>query len=197
MKEGVRDPGEDDARLMARFVASRDRAVFEALYRRHRDRMVAYAGRYVRERARAEELAQEIFVRVYTAKTYEAQGTFTAWLYRVATNVCLNELRRPEHKQRFSEFEDQTVNETPESQLAEKQLGARLQTALAELPDKQRAAFIMARMDGLTHQEIAAALSTTIPAVKSLIHRALETLREAARPAPESDVVLRAKEVSP
>lgn len=181
----MRDPAEDDARLMARFVASRERAVFEALYRRHRDRMIAYAGRYVRERPRAEELAQEIFVRVYTTKSYEPQGTFTAWLYRVATNVCLNELRRPEHRQRFQAFEEATVHETPESQLAERELGARLEAALARLPEKQRAAFIMARMDGLSHQEIAGALDTTIPAVKSLIHRALENLRAAVRDAPQ------------
>ena len=176
----VADAPDDDARQMARFVATRDRSAFEGLFRRHRDRMVAYAGRYVRERAKAEELAQEIFVKVYTTKSYEAQGTFTSWLYRVATNVCLNEVRRPEHRQKFTEYEEQAEQATPESALIEKELGVRLEVALDALPDKQRAAFIMARMDGLRHDEIAAVLSTTVPAVKSLIHRALLSLRRAA-----------------
>jgi RNA polymerase sigma-70 factor (ECF subfamily) len=195
LNEQVADAALDDAGLMARFVATRDRSVFERLFRQHRDRMVAYAGRYVRDRARAEELAQEIFVKVYTTKTYEAQGSFTSWLYRVATNVCLNELRRPEHRQRFSEYEEQAAGTTPEAQLIQKELGLRLSRALEGLPDKQRAAFIMARMDGLRHEEIAVALSTTIPAVKSLIHRALETLREAASPPLEPSMQDRPGEV--
>lgn len=188
MNKLAAEPGLDDADLMVRFVETRDRSVFEMLFKRHRDRMVAYAGRYVRDRARAEELAQEIFVKVYTTKSYEAQGSFTSWLYRVATNVCLNELRRPEHRQRFTEYEDQAGTQTPETELSEKELGLRLQRALDVLPDKQRAAFIMARMDGLRHDEIASALSTTVPAVKSLIHRALETLRRAATAQAEDPV---------
>jgi RNA polymerase sigma-70 factor (ECF subfamily) len=192
----VAEAADDDARLMARFVATRERSVFEGLFRRHRDRMVAYAGRYVRERAKAEELAQEIFVKVYTTKSYEAQGSFTSWLYRVATNVCLNELRRPEHRQRFTAYEEQAGHTTPESVLIERELSERLERALAQLPDKQRAAFIMARMDGLRHDEIAAALSTTVPAVKSLIHRALVSLRDAATQASATEDPKAPKEVS-
>ena len=84
---------------MARFVSTRDRGMFEALFAKHRRSMVAYAGRYVRNPARAEELAQEIFVKVYTTKSYSPDAPFKTWLYRVATNVCLNELRRPASRQ--------------------------------------------------------------------------------------------------
>jgi RNA polymerase sigma-70 factor (ECF subfamily) len=179
---------------MARFVQTRDRGMFERLFQRHRRSMVAYAGRYVRNAARAEELAQEIFVRVYTTKAYTPTASFKTWLYRVATNVCLNELRRPENKQmiesidaegrdgelRSSDLSDPSSS-SPETQLAERQLALRLESVLARLPEKQRAAFIMARHENMSHDQIADALSTSIPAVKSLIHRALESLRKEAQ----------------
>lgn len=181
---------DDDASLMARFVESRDRRMFDRLFQRYRRQMVAYAARYVRDRARAEELAQEIFVRVYTTKNYQPDATFKTWLYRVATNVCLNEIRRPEHKQSMETLEAPSdeaparqlasPDASPEVQLAGRQLAKRLEKVLSALPEKQRAAFLMARYESMSHEEIASALTTTVPAVKSLIHRALETLRREA-----------------
>ncbi|MCC7382641.1 MAG: sigma-70 family RNA polymerase sigma factor [Deltaproteobacteria bacterium] len=182
---------DDDATVMAAFVETRDRKKFEVLFQRHKRAMVAYAGRYVRSTARAEELAQEIFVRVYTTKRYEPGATFKSWLYRVATNVCLNELRRSEHRQVLESLEGRDGEggaltrvadggASPEQQLAERQLARGLEAALASLPEKQRAAFVMARFEAMSHEDIAGALSTTIPAVKSLIHRALETMRAKA-----------------
>jgi RNA polymerase sigma-70 factor (ECF subfamily) len=183
---------DEDARRMVAFVATRDRRLFEQLFERHRRAMVAHAGRYVRDAARAEELAQEVFVRVYRTRSYEPTARFKTWLYRVATNVCLNELRRPEHRQRHESLEarmetkaDPTALDSPltprggspEETTASAQLARRLDAALGALPENQRAAFLMARHDGLTHEEIAEVLSTTVPAVKSLIHRALEALR--------------------
>lgn len=180
---------DDDAAVMAAFVETRDRKKFEVLFQRHKRAMVAYAGRYVRSTARAEELAQEIFVRVYTTKRYEPDASFKSWLYRVATNVCLNELRRSEHRQVIESIDDAESrllgrvadgSASPEQQLAQHQLARGLEDALAALPEKQRAAFVMARFEAMSHEEIAGALSTTIPAVKSLIHRALEALRTKA-----------------
>lgn len=179
--------GDDDASLMAAFVETRDRRMFERLFQRHRQAMVAYAARYVKNQARAEELAQEIFVRVYTTKNYQPDASFKTWLYRVATNVCLNEIRRPEHKQAMETIDAETADGkkrelassevSPEGLVAGQQLVVRLEQLLRELPEKQRAAFLMCRYEAMTHEEIAGALSTTVPAVKSLIHRALETLR--------------------
>lgn len=180
--------GDDDATLMAAFVSTRDRKKFDVLFQRYRRAMVAYAARYVRDRARAEELAQEIFVRVYTTKHYEAEASFKTWLYRVATNLCLNEVRRPEHRQKLESLDQpaerrpvlRSEDASPETEAAGRQLAVRLERVLAALPEKQRAAFVMARYEAMTHDEIAGALSTTVPAVKSLIHRALETLRREA-----------------
>jgi RNA polymerase sigma-70 factor (ECF subfamily) len=168
---------DEDAALMVAFVKSRDRKMFERLFEKYRRSMVAHASRYVKNRARAEELAQEIFVRVYTTKAYEANAKFKTWLYRVATNVCLNELRRPEHREALEGVEmPRAIN--PEELAVGDQLAKRLDRAIDALPANQRAAFLMARQDNLSHEEIAHALETSVSAVKSLIHRALEALRK-------------------
>lgn len=180
--------GDADAAKMVSFVQTRDRAMFQALFQKYRRAMVAYAGRYVRDQARAEELAQEVFVRVYKTKAYEPDARFKTWLYRVATNVCLNEVRRPEHKQAFESLDARGEDEkrpelpagleaSPEALLAEQELARRLERVLAKLPEKQRAAFLMVRYEAMTHEEIAVALETSVSAVKSLVHRALEALR--------------------
>jgi RNA polymerase sigma-70 factor, ECF subfamily len=190
-----------DAALMAAFVQTRDRKVFEQLFERYRRAIVAHAARYVKDRARAEELAQEIFVRVYTTKSYQANAKFKTWLYRVATNVCLNELRRPENKEKLESLNgvEETKNVSasvlisrpvsPEEVLSSVELAKRVDRALDALPANQRAAFLMARHDNMSHEEIAEALETSVSAVKSLIHRALEALRK------EVNMVLRAEPV--
>ncbi len=181
---------DDDAALMAKFVETRDRQVFAVLFQRYERKMINHARRFVRDPARAEELAQDVFIRVYTTKRYEPTTKFSTWLYRVATNLCLNELRRPEHQQRLASLDaanpDERANELPspaadpEAAAHGQQLAQRLTAAMARLPAKQRAAFLMARQDHMSHEEIAAALETSVSAVKSLIHRALEALRREA-----------------
>lgn len=181
---------DDDAALMATFVQTRDRQVFAVLFQRYERKMINHARRFVRDPARAEELAQDVFVRVYTTKRYEPNTKFSTWLYRVATNLCLNELRRPEHQQQLSSLDAVRADDRPiemvspaadpEAQAHGRQMAERLQNAMDRLPAKQRAAFLMARQDHMSHEEIAAALETSVSAVKSLIHRALEGLRREA-----------------
>lgn len=177
---------------MAEFVSTRDRRRFELLFGRHERTVLNHVRRFVRNQARAEELTQDVFVRVYTTKNYKPETRFKTWLLRVATNVALNELRRPEHKQRLESMDAKEAGApgsteampgfaaSPEATIEGNQLADRLTAALDALPPKQRAAFLMARQDALSHEEIADALSTSVSAVKSLIHRALEALRRAA-----------------
>jgi RNA polymerase sigma-70 factor (ECF subfamily) len=174
---------DEEGAWMAEFVRTRDRALFDRLYRRYRDRMVAHARRYVRDVSRAEEMAQDVFIRVYTSKRYVPDRPFKAWLYRVATNVCLNELRRGDNAVIKVPIDDLplTGSESPAADAEGKELQARLESRLAALPDKQRAAFVLARFEGLSHDEIATALETSVSATKSLIHRALEALRAEVR----------------
>jgi RNA polymerase sigma-70 factor (ECF subfamily) len=188
---------DEDAELMAKFVKTRDRQVFTTLFDRYERPMLAHARRFVKDPALAEELVQEIFVKVYTTKRYRPDHRFRTWLYRVATNVCLNELRRPHHGQRHDSLdaspEDGPAPELPgaepdpQQDLEGRELAARVAAALDRLPAKQRAAFLMVRHDGLSHDEIAEALETSVSAVKSLVHRALETLRREVEAALETE----------
>lgn len=172
---------DDDAALMATFVATRDRRVYTVLFDRHHRAVLRHVGRYVRDRRQAEELTQDVFVRMYRAQRYEPKTKFKTWLLRVATNVCLNELRRPERREKFEAIDEGRdpagQGPNPEGSLAGKELAARVEQALGKLPPNQRAAFLLARQDQLSHEEIAQTLETSVSAVKSLIHRALESLR--------------------
>lgn len=162
------------------------------LFDRHERGVFTHVRRFVKSSARAEELTQDVFIRVYTTKRYTPDTKFRTWLLRVATNVALNELRRPEHKQRLESMDAKDAGApgsadampangtAPDAALEGIELADRLTAALDALPPKQRAAFLMARQDALTHEEIAETLSTSVSAVKSLIHRALEALRKAA-----------------
>jgi RNA polymerase sigma-70 factor (ECF subfamily) len=181
-----------DARLMLQFQAG-DLAAFEVLFSRHSRSIVNFAYRFVRNREVAEELAQEVFIKVYdAARNYRAEAKFTTWLYRIATNVCLNEIRRPHFRtphqsldtpasddpdDRPPEIAD-TVLPSPETQMQRRGLRELLKRALDALPEKQRVAFILNKYQELSYAETADVMRTSEKAVKSLIHRAKEALAE-------------------
>ena len=188
-------PIEDtDADLMLRFKAG-DVEAFDRLFARHTRALINFAYRFVRNRGAAEELAQEIFLRVYEAAAgYEVQAKFTSWLYRIATNVCLNEIRKP-HVRAVLSKEEENCNvaavdfpklnraSLPPDRLLEQQAVSRaLSRTLEQLPEKQRAAFILNKYEELSYGEVADAMKISEKAVKSLIHRAKETLAEKLRP---------------
>jgi RNA polymerase sigma-70 factor (ECF subfamily) len=170
-----------DAGLMQK-VAAGDRRAFAALFDRHQASVVRFAYRFVGDRARAEELAQDIFVKLYrNAKSYRPSAKFKTFLFRVATNHCLNEVRRGEYRVKHVQ-DDAGKSEaealpgpsgsSPDQELAGRELEALVQRALGELSDRERAAFSMCRFEGMAYREIASALKATEAAVKSLIHRA-------------------------
>jgi RNA polymerase sigma-70 factor (ECF subfamily) len=180
-----------DAALMRAFQRG-DAAAFRTLFERHARAMVAFCHHFVRDAARAEELAQDVFVKLYrAADRYEPRARFRTFLYRIASNHCLNELRRgdaarpsPAGEEPFDPDALPSASPGPEAAFE----GAALETAvrrlLAELPEKQRAALVLCRFEGLSYEEIAEVLDTTVSAVKSLVHRA--TVSAAAALAPFS-----------
>jgi RNA polymerase sigma-70 factor (ECF subfamily) len=177
-------PDEDQERM--RRVARGDRDAFVELFDRHQAAVVRFATRMVGDPARAEELAQDIFLRVYqAAPRYQPTARFTTWLYRVATHHCLNELRTPARRAPPPAGEEALgtlaadAAHGPEAVSAGHSLARVVQAALAALPDRERAAFALCRFEGLSYRDIAEALEATEPAVKSLIHRATVTLAEA------------------
>jgi len=171
-----------DATLMLAFQQGDERA-FRTLFERHARAMVAFCHHFVRDAARAEELAQDVFLKVYRAAgRYRPSARFKTFLYRIASNHCLNELRRGEYAARSAKGpgpEDPpdpdglpSAGPTPEA-VAE---GAALERAVAALldglPEKQRAALVLCRFEGQSYEEIAEILETSVSAVKSLVHRA-------------------------
>ena len=176
---------DEDAKLMLRLRESGDRRAFEELYRRFTPPLVSFLARMVRSRARAEELAQDVFVRIYQARDrYEPRARFSTYLFGIATNLALNELDRA-HRRHERSMEAEGMPEDfgadgpgLDEQLEAKLTGERLDSALAALPDRQRAALLLRTTEGLGYGEIAAALDTSVSSVKSLLHRARTELGE-------------------
>jgi RNA polymerase sigma-70 factor (ECF subfamily) len=173
---------DDDAALLLAFQRG-DEAAFRLLYERNARAMIAYCHRFVRDAARAEELAQDVFVKLYrVAGRYQPSARFKTFLYRVATNHCLNEVRRAEFTQRAAGpvGEDQAPDldalpsgaAGPHEEAVARSLEQAVVSLLGALPDKQRAAFVLCRFEGMSYDEIAETLETSVSAVKSLIHRA-------------------------
>jgi RNA polymerase sigma-70 factor (ECF subfamily) len=181
-----------DAALMLAFQRG-DEAAFRALYERHARAMVAFCHHFVRDDARAEELAQDVFVKVYqAADRYRPTARLRTFLYRIASNHCLNELRRPDRAARAAEPPQArepvdldsfpSGGPSPEDHARGTALERAVRALLEKLPEKQRAAFVLCRFEGLSYEEIAEVLETSVSAVKSLVHRA--TVAAAAALAP-------------
>jgi RNA polymerase sigma-70 factor (ECF subfamily) len=182
-----------DVPLMERVRDADDTAAFRELFGKHSDAVVNFAYRFVNNRNRAEELAQDAFLQIYRARSrYEPKARFTTYLYRVVTNLCLNELRRFDYQGKTEPLEGRPLEdgeegireladlEIPdvEDRLAGIETGTRIQKVLDKLPENQKSALLLSRVEGLSYQEVAQCLQTTESAVKSLIFRATQTLRE-------------------
>ena len=177
---------ESDLDLMLR-VRDGDAASFEVLLRRYRLPLVSYFCRMVRDRGMAEDLAQEVFLRVYKSRErYQPDARFTTWLYRIATNLALNAIRdrRDEVSGTTSDDDDFPILErfvdpqpTVEQQLVKRDRERLIRQAVEGLPENQRAAVILHKYQEVDYRQIAAILSVSESAVKSLLFRAYEALR--------------------
>jgi len=180
-----------DAEVMLR-AGSDDTAAFEYLATKYHRSMIAFMYRMCHNQATAEELAQEVFLRVYRSrKSYAAEAKFTTWLYRIATNLAVNHAR--DHKVERSgkvvslDEPDEETGTTPdvadatlnaEQQILRRERLAAIKKHVLALPEKQRAAVLMHKYEGIDYREIAAVLKLSESATKSLLFRAYETLRE-------------------
>ncbi len=175
-----------DAQLMLRFKRG-DREAFEELFRRYTSPVVSFLTRLLRDPGRAEELAQEVFVRIYQARDrYEPRARFSTWLFGIAHNLALNELGRAYRKRERPLEEGFTERLEHPGPGAEDQVDARrtalaVERALERLPDRQRAALLLRTQEGLAYAEIAEVLGTSQGGVKSLLHRARESCLETMR----------------
>jgi len=185
-----------DVQLMLDVKAGDERS-FELLLRKYRTPVINFLYRMVRDSAIAEDLAQEVFLRVYRARQeYAPSAKFTTWMFRIATNLALNALRDNRYRQlEISMDQPVETNESEQPALevadgaptAEQQLVARTRTELIRnainvLPEKQRAAVLLHKYQELDYGEIAKILGCSESALKSLLFRAYETLRVQLQP---------------
>jgi RNA polymerase sigma-70 factor (ECF subfamily) len=182
-----------DEDLMAA-VAKGDRFAFEILVSRHQNRILNTIYRFVGDRTDAEDLAQDVFLRIWLAAgRYKPTAKFTSWAYRITANLCINQLKATRRKKLFqsvfthlkthSQAGEHLKNqgkriESPEALLLAKEGKQQIWSAIQSLPAKQRMAVVLKRYEGLSYCEIAQILECSVAAVDSLLVRAKRNLKK-------------------
>lgn len=192
-EEGARpelDPA-SDAAIMLR-VAAGDESGFNYLVGRYHRPMIHFLYRMVHNQAVAEELAQEVFLRVYRARdSYRAEARFTTWLYRIATNLAVNHARDTRHERAaqtiYLDAPDEETGTKPdladddpsaEQQMLHDERMAAIRSHVMALPERQRMAVLMHKYQGMDYRQIGDVLKLSESATKSLLFRAYQTLRD-------------------
>jgi RNA polymerase sigma-70 factor (ECF subfamily) len=172
-----------------------DKRAFELLVVKYQRKLERLLSRVIRDPAEIEDVAQEAFIKAYRAlPNFRGDSAFYTWLYRIGINTAKNYLialgrRAPTSTEFDSEeaegFEDATglrdIN-TPESELASKQIAQTVNDAIAALPEELRTAITLRELDGLSYEEIAQIMNCPIGTVRSRIFRAREAVAEKLRP---------------
>jgi RNA polymerase sigma-70 factor (ECF subfamily) len=183
--------GLTDAEVMLRAKAG-DESAFDYLVQKYRRPMVNFMYRMVRNPAAAEDLAQEVFLRIYRSReSYQASAKFTTWLYRIATNLAVNYARdtrheRPENTVNLDEPDQETGlaleiaddSLTAEEAIVRRERLVAIRQRVQSLPERQRMAVIMHKYQQMDYRQIAEVLKLSESATKSLLFRAYEMLRE-------------------
>jgi RNA polymerase sigma-70 factor (ECF subfamily) len=180
-----------DAAVMLR-VAAGDEASFNYLAGKYHRAMINFLYRMVHNQAVAEELAQEVFLRVYRSReSYRAEAKFTTWLYRIATNLAVNHARDTKHERSAStvylDAPDEESGTTPdvaddapsvEQSILRDERMAAIRAHVMALPERQRMAVLMHKYQGMDYRQIGDVLKLSESATKSLLFRAYQTLRD-------------------
>ena len=181
----------DDAAIMLQLRAG-NMAGFDFLIQKYRKPIIRFMFRMVHNQAVAEELAQEVFLRVYRSReTYRAEARFSTWLYRIATNLGVNYARDTKHERAASTvYLDETDPETgttpdvadstpgAESRMLRRERMDAIRQHVLALPERQRMAVLMHKYEGMDYKQIGDVLNLSESATKSLLFRAYQTLRE-------------------
>lgn len=188
--------------VLMKHVQEGDSAAFQVLVTRYKGRIVGYLNRTVRNTELAEDIAQEAFLRVYTkAHTFRTSASFSAWFYRIATNLAINELRRKK-RVRFVSMEKPIVSDSgdqfsrefedegeigPAENLEQRELQAEVARAVSELPMKYRVAFVLREVQGFSYQKISEVVGAPMGTIKSRVNRARLQFRDSMAPYVESE----------
>jgi RNA polymerase sigma-70 factor (ECF subfamily) len=188
-------PLDPDAQLMLR-VKRGDRQAFADLVEKYQHPVLNLVVRMIQNESEAEDIAQNVFLQVYkSAPRYEVSAKFVTWIFTIARNLCLNEIRRrsrhpaesldaPAREGDESSVPQYEDNRTPPptDAVLRRELERKIEAALAELPENQRTAILLCRQGELAYEDIAKVLGCSLSATKSLIHRGRETLKARLKP---------------
>lgn len=168
---------------------------FSNIIRKYQKTVLNLTYRFTGDATEAEDLAQDVFLRIYrAADRFEARAKFFTYLYQVTLNLCRNERAKVRHKRNTSldaplkEGEPEMVRQledpsgSAEDLLTRQELGEAVREAVLSLPEDQRVAVMMQRFQNLSYEEIAEVLNLSVPAVKSRLHRAKLSLKEKLTP---------------
>lgn len=182
----VNDP---DARLMLR-VKDGDDTAFDIILEKYQKPIINFVYHFINNRAEAEELAQDVFLRVYAARAnYQPEAKFATWIYKIATNLCLKKLNQERISTRLrvnidgehiSELRDARPNIQEVLEAEEKE--EVIAKAINGLPRNEKTAILLRKREALSYKEIADVIGCTEGAVKTYIHRAKLRLRERLSP---------------
>lgn len=180
MRDDVTSRGPEDRALLER-IRRGDTAAAGELFERHSPALLRFTDRLLSDRAAAEEVTQEVFVKVITrAHQYDGRAEVASWLFAIAANACRDRRRR---ERRASVVPLEAIAEPAhkgegvESRLLSRERRAAVRQALSDLSEEQREALVLARYHGLPYSEIASVLGISVGAVKTRIFRAVETLK--------------------
>lgn len=179
-----------DVALMLKFQQG-DKFAFEELLDKYQKPVINFIYRMIQNKDEADDLAQDVFIRVYnSAKTYRPTAKFSTWIYTIARNICLNELRKKERRnisldQGIPTQEGELKREiaspegsSPYEDASKHELQELVKEAIESLPVNQRMAVVLRRYQLLSYEEIAKTMDCSVSAVKSLLNRAKESLKE-------------------
>lgn len=167
----------EEIELMVR-VGQGDAAAYQILADRYLRSIMNYAYRFLTNRTDAEDVVQETFLRLWThANEWRPQTRLSAWLHRVAHNLCIDRLRR-RSEPHSEQVERARASDRPSALVARKQVALLVEKAVAALPERQRAAVMLVHYQGLTNIEAAEIMQISVDALESLLARARGTLRE-------------------
>ena len=183
---------EDSEFDLIRAIADGDQTAFEQLVRRYQAPLISFSYRYVGDLPSAQDLTQEVFVRIFqAAPRFKPKAKVSSWVFKIAYNLSANELKR---RKRMGEFHAQISSgdwnalgkplRNHRAEETNREMEARLMTALGELPEKQRAALLLKINEGLSYREISTILDVSVASVESLIFRARSRLKQLVKPLP-------------
>lgn len=182
---------EPEAKIMVE-VAEGRLSAFKTLVELHHKPLISFIARFTGDRDSAEDIAQEVFLRVFkAAKDYKPQAKFKTWLFTIATNLCLNEIRDNKSIPKIVDLSDFPEQEypniapeafSPEKAAANVELSTAVRKAISNLPKNQRIAILLRQYDDFSYSEISKIMGFSISAVESLIQRARQSLKKSLSP---------------